>query len=102
MLQSLVIFFLITNLKNVCLFRTFGVWKRRFPVISLTMRLSLYNIQAVIIATAVLHNICRNYNIEEVPPEVEMPEETEITVTSENSDIQNDVRHRQGLISNYF
>ncbi|CAH2100915.1 unnamed protein product [Euphydryas editha] len=62
--------------------RTFGVWKRHFPVISLTMRLSLYNIQAVIIATAVLHNICRNYNIEEVPPEVETPEESEITVTS--------------------
>lgn len=85
------------------MFRTFGVWKRRFPVISLTMRLSLHNIQTVIIATAVLHNICRNYNIEEVPPEVEMPEESEITVTSENSDsIHNDIRHRQGLILNYF
>ncbi|XP_045494080.1 putative nuclease HARBI1 [Colias croceus] len=83
--------------------RTFGVWKRRFPVISLTMRLSLYNIQTVIIATAVLHNICRNYNIEEVPPEVEMPDDNETTVISENSDsIENDIRNRQGLISNYF
>lgn len=62
------------------------------------MRLSLYNIQAVIIATALFHNICRYYNIEEVPPEVEKPEESEITVTSENSDsFKNDIRHRQEL-----
>lgn len=65
------------------------------------MRLSIDNIQTVIIATAVLHNICRNYNIEEVPPEVETPEENEITVISENSD-SIDIRHRQTLILNYF
>ncbi|CAG5000458.1 unnamed protein product [Parnassius apollo] len=53
--------------------RTFGVWKRRFPVVALTLRLSLPKVQATIIATAVLHNICRNHNLEEVPSEVELP-----------------------------
>lgn len=78
-------------------FRTFGVWKRRFPIISLSKRLSLYNIQAVIIATALFHNFCRYYNIEEVPPEVEKLEESEITVTENSDRIKNDIRHRQEL-----
>lgn len=70
------------------------------------MRLSLRNIQHVILATAVLHNICRNNNIEQVPPEVELSEdENEVDeVTSQNTDIvhSNDVRSRQELIINYF
>ncbi|CAG4969913.1 unnamed protein product [Colias eurytheme] len=82
--------------------RTFGIWKRRFPVISLTMRLSLPNIQKVIIATAVLHNICRTYNIEEVPPEVNVP-----CVAAEDPDQLpnmelNDVENRTELIRHYF
>lgn len=52
--------------------RTFGIWKRRFPVVALPMRLSLPVVQAIIIATAVLHNICRNNNIEEVPLELDL------------------------------
>ncbi|XP_021180962.3 putative nuclease HARBI1 [Helicoverpa armigera] len=83
--------------------RAFAVWKRRFPVISLTMRLSLDNIQAVIIATAVLYNICINHNIEDVPPEVELPDENEIAATAENiQSSENDLRNRQHLIANFF
>ncbi|KAK4887449.1 hypothetical protein RN001_003720 [Aquatica leii] len=37
--------------------RCFGVWKRRFPVLSLGMRVSLRKSEAIIAATAVLHNI---------------------------------------------
>uniref|UniRef100_A0A2A4IXD7 DDE Tnp4 domain-containing protein n=1 Tax=Heliothis virescens TaxID=7102 RepID=A0A2A4IXD7_HELVI len=83
--------------------RAFGVWKRRFPVISLTMRLSLDNIQAVIIATAVLYNICIKHNIEDVPPEVELPDENEMAATAESiQSSENDLRNRQHLILNYF
>lgn len=89
------------------LYRTFGVWKRRFPVISLTMRLSLGNIQSVIIATAVLHNICRKSNIQEVPPEVELSEDeievNEVTSESNHTHVHtNNDRSRQELIINYF
>lgn len=84
-------------------FRTFGVWKRRFPVVSLTMRVSLPVVQAII-ATAVLHNICRNNNMEEVPPEVDL--ESEITNTSNDESTQNvedqDIQTRADLINNYF
>lgn len=37
--------------------RQIGVWKRRFPALSMGLRVSLDTIQAIIVATAVLHNI---------------------------------------------
>ncbi|CAH2092639.1 unnamed protein product [Euphydryas editha] len=83
-----------------CIERTFGVWKRRFPVVALTMRLSLQNAHAVIIATAVLHNICRLQNLEEVPPEVELPQIDPVPVPINN---EGGIHlHREMLIANYF
>lgn len=38
--------------------RSYGVWKRRFPVLSLGMRVRLETVQSIVIACAVLHNIC--------------------------------------------
>ncbi|VEN53564.1 unnamed protein product, partial [Callosobruchus maculatus] len=37
--------------------RQYGVWKRRFPILSLGMRLQKRTIKAIIVATAVLHNL---------------------------------------------
>ncbi|XP_045457153.1 protein ALP1-like, partial [Melitaea cinxia] len=37
---------------------TFGVWKRRFPCIGSQLRVKLKNVQAIIVSTAILHNIC--------------------------------------------
>lgn len=37
--------------------RTFGIWKRRFAVLSIPMRSRITLIQEIIIATAILHNI---------------------------------------------
>ncbi|CAH2000701.1 unnamed protein product [Acanthoscelides obtectus] len=42
--------------------RLFGVLKRRFPVLSLGIRLSLETAQTLIVACAVLHNIAVNMN----------------------------------------
>lgn len=47
--------------------RLFGVWKRRFPILALGMRVELNRVMAIIVATAVLHNIARK-NGDEVPP----------------------------------
>lgn len=47
--------------------RCYGVWKRRFPVLALGIRLNLDRVEAVIVATAVLHNIACERN-EEIPP----------------------------------
>lgn len=41
--------------------RTFGIWKRRFPILSNGIRTKLPLAQAIIVATAILHNIaCKN------------------------------------------
>lgn len=52
------------NLYNESLIRTrnvverqYGVWKRRFPILHFGLRLQLHTAMAVIVATAVLHNI---------------------------------------------
>lgn len=37
--------------------RTFGIWKRRFPCLSFSLRLKLQNVYPTIVAVAVLHNI---------------------------------------------
>lgn len=37
--------------------RSYGVWKRRFPILALGIKLKLNRIEAVIVSTAVLHNI---------------------------------------------
>lgn len=62
-----------------CVERSYGVWKRRFPILSLGMRLKLEKVQSIIVATAVLHNICCMCN-DTAPPCVS--EEVESIINS--------------------
>ncbi|KAK9728823.1 DDE superfamily endonuclease [Popillia japonica] len=48
--------------------RLFSVWKRRFPILSFGMRVSLERSKAIIVATAVLHNLAISEG-EDVHPE---------------------------------
>lgn len=69
---------------------------------SLKIRLSLPNTQAVIIATAVLHNICRQINIVDVESEIKISS-YETVSTERNQDEEGLViGERQDLINNYF
>ncbi|KAH9629650.1 hypothetical protein HF086_001121 [Spodoptera exigua] len=45
--------------------RAFGIWKRRFPILSTGISIHLYRVTGIIVATAVLHNlaILRKENI---------------------------------------
>lgn len=54
--------------------RLFGVWKRRFPVLAYGLRLQLDTVLAVIVATAVLHNIAIDAREDILP----LPEEIDI------------------------
>jgi len=45
----------------------FGIWKRRFPDLSLGIRTTPQTALLVITATAILHNILRRRN--DIPPE---------------------------------
>lgn len=42
--------------------RLFGIWKRRFPVLSYGMRCKIPLAQDIILAAAILHNIARKEN----------------------------------------
>ncbi|VEN41970.1 unnamed protein product [Callosobruchus maculatus] len=65
-----------------------GVWKRRFPCLSLGMRLKPEKVCTVIVATAVLHNICciehdlDDFSDSEVEEESDVPY---VNVTDGNS-----------------
>ncbi|XP_050505022.1 putative nuclease HARBI1 [Diabrotica virgifera virgifera] len=58
--------------------RAFGVWKRRFPCLSVGMRIKEQTTLAVIVATAVLHNMAIGIGDEvpneEIPIALEQPE----------------------------
>ncbi|XP_046408558.1 putative nuclease HARBI1 [Ischnura elegans] len=55
-----------TKTRNV-IERMFGIWKRRFPVLSIGLRLSLDMALRVIVACGVLHNLAILSN-EDIPP----------------------------------
>lgn len=63
-------------------YRCFGVWKRTFPAVGLIIRLSLNRINAVIIATAVLPNICRLNKLDDIPPVAKVHNEEVVSVPS--------------------
>ncbi|XP_011860215.1 PREDICTED: putative nuclease HARBI1, partial [Vollenhovia emeryi] len=49
---------------------TFGIWKRRFPILAFGSRLKISTVMTIIIASAVLHNIARRRG-EDIPPPVD-------------------------------
>ncbi|XP_028042696.1 uncharacterized protein LOC114252420 [Bombyx mandarina] len=81
--------------------RCIGVCKRRLPVLSLKSRLKLENMQAVIIA-AMLHNIVRSMNLEELESEISVTD----TLQENNIIVRNNFPERtseiQLLINNCF
>lgn len=91
--------------------RLFGVWKRRFPVLALGMRVHLKNVFPIIVATAVLHNILRDVG-EDLPPDdpnLRLPAPWEALLSegemNENAGHPAGNRQdaaRQSLIDNYF
>lgn len=82
--------------------RSYGVWKRRFPCIGTKLRLNQNRIEAIVLATAVLHNICRQRNYPE--PDLYEP----IQIENDASHVPNSLNNSNGqstisnLIHNYF
>lgn len=68
---------------------SYGIWKRRFPILRLEMRLKLETIQAIIVATAVLHNIALEMSDDEAE---------ENHNDYENDDIQIDIQEVANLL----
>lgn len=80
--------------------RCYGVWKRRFPVLSLGMRLQISNIQTVIVACSVLHNIAIDCNEEMPMDDIQLPDELTELMTPTIENLQNNARTR--LVNEYF
>uniref|UniRef100_A0A6P7H1J5 Putative nuclease HARBI1 n=1 Tax=Diabrotica virgifera virgifera TaxID=50390 RepID=A0A6P7H1J5_DIAVI len=80
--------------------RTIGIWKRRFPILAYGMRLKLETDMAIIIATAVLHNIARSMNEPEpaVPADLNLQEINYLIQTQNiNMPLNNDHRHNNRI-----
>lgn len=83
-----------------CIERCFGVWKRRFACLSLGLRTKLDTTLAIIVATAVLHNIAINEKDVDDFEDVVVNEEVEQEVIQNNNGGGNAVR--RALIENVF
>lgn len=86
--------------------RVFGCWKRRFPALSMKIRTYLERVQPIIVATAVLHNICKKYQ-DPMPPLLAPNMDQDNEPTNEEDNIvytvaRNDDRNRSQLINTYF
>lgn len=60
--------------------RMFGIWKRRFPVLSVGIRTKLELAQGIIVACAVLHNIARKHKDFLPNDDINNPPEKEIAI----------------------
>lgn len=82
--------------------RTFGVWKRRFPCLSQKLRLKLSHTLAVIVSTAVLHNIALHQNDTVIDDDSAAPEERSITQSIEHPVSAEGNHFRRLLVEQYF
>lgn len=82
--------------------RSYGVLKRRFPVLSFGSRLKLETTQAMIVACCVLHNLaCESNDLE--PPElmdIDLPVNEDVNVREEH--VLEEGNARQQLTDEYF
>uniref|UniRef100_A0AAR5QEP2 Putative nuclease HARBI1 n=1 Tax=Dendroctonus ponderosae TaxID=77166 RepID=A0AAR5QEP2_DENPD len=87
-----------------CVERSYGVWKRRFPILSLGMRVNAELSKIIIVATAILHNICIEEKDGDPPIELDFEnvgaDELPSSITDSNISINN--RMRSKIINNHF
>lgn len=50
--------------------RSYGVWKRRFPILATGVNVKISSFQSIHVATAVLHNIACNFG--EITPRFQL------------------------------
>lgn len=67
--------------------RSYGVWKRRFPILDTGINVKILSSQSIIVATAVLHKIACIFN--EKVPRIETEIESSIQITDFNNPANN-------------
>nr|CAI5842222.1 unnamed protein product [Callosobruchus analis] len=90
-----------------CIEKTNGVWKRRFPALCYGLRCKTETNLAIIVATAVLHNIALTMH-DEIPPSPEGINDEELNYLIDQGQIpQINLTHgndslRSTIVNNYF
>lgn len=79
--------------------RCFGVLKRRFPVLSLGIRLAMNTTLAVIVACAVLHNIAVEQHDEEIEDHIV---HIDAVAVDNNVAGNENTAVRRAIVNNYF
>jgi hypothetical protein len=87
--------------------RQYGVWKRRFPILSVGMKVRVDHVLSIIIATAVLHNLACDAGEDIPPPDPELGQDLNIEqgqIAHEvlPNELHGDMAVRQNLIHNHF
>lgn len=90
--------------------RCFGVWKRRFPILSKGITVTadtLLKADAYIVSCAILHNIACFNRDEEPPVDPQVPGDDgnmggDIPIERALYEVNDRYQVRQGLIDNYF
>lgn len=80
--------------------RSYGVWKRRFPILATGINVKITSSQSIIVATAVLHNIACNFG--ESMPRITTEIESLISITEFNNPGQNIDRNAANITRNKF
>ncbi|KAI4455685.1 hypothetical protein MML48_9g00014051 [Holotrichia oblita] len=86
--------------------RCFGVWKRRFPILALGIRCKIENVEAIVVACAVLHNVACHMRDENPPVDDEIEAAVNIVFPEnavedrQRAEGNDDVRNT--LINEYF
>lgn len=79
--------------------RVFGAWKKRFPIVGMKLRMNIEDALVVIIATAVLHNVCIRTNL---PPPIPYEELIQPDDQYNGPQSNNQTRTRNAIITHYF
>lgn len=86
---------------------TFGIWKRRFPILAYGCRTKINNTMNIIVATAILHNVARDAG-EEIPQNEDndliqgLLDNANVPVIENNVNDIDGFQARRDLINNYF
>ena len=85
----------------------FGVWKRRFPVLSTPIRIKLTSVPYIILSTAVLHNFARRHNDKDffehlLSTEAEMSDSFSEINVEHQSDSETGRGHRNHIVQMQF
>ncbi|XP_018362904.1 PREDICTED: putative nuclease HARBI1 [Trachymyrmex cornetzi] len=85
---------------RVTIEQLFGMWKRRFPCLYYSLRTKLSTSVAIICATAVLHNICIQHKLDEIPEQDVYDDVFEAIYNHEEDGIG--LAHRTAFITRHF